>query len=194
VDGGARSAATGAKLPQLMVLAPDHVGLTLREQPDLFWYQSKPSKAEFQLTMIAAGIVRPVLRVKKPEAAGSGIMRIDLEKNDVRLRKDVRYQWSVALVVDAKNRSKDIVASGFLKRTTPNTRLSSRLLENNKGKLIQVYADSGIWYDAIETVSDMIDDEPKNKKYREWRAELLDQVGLSDPATFDRGTDVSKAK
>src|SRR5438270_634983 len=50
VDGGTR----GDKddLPTLSVLAPDHVALTTQEKPTLYWYQSKPAKVRFELTLL----------------------------------------------------------------------------------------------------------------------------------------------
>ena len=41
-----------------------------------------------------------------------------------------------------------------------------------------VYAEAGIWHDALAGLSDLIDAQPDNKALRETRADLLRQVGL----------------
>jgi hypothetical protein len=185
VNGTSRG--VDASLPSLLVLAPDHVGLTLREQPDLFWFQSKDTDIRFKLTMVADGVVEPVLEVNTPkQPSTTGIKRINLREHEVALQADVEYQWSVALVVDPKNPSKDIVASGYIRRTDPSPRLTAKLVKTNKRQLADVFAESGIWYDAIEEISDLVDSNPTNSDLRELRAMLLEQVDLVEPADFDR--------
>jgi len=43
-----------------------------------------------------------------------------------------------------------------------------------------------LWYDAIEAVSKLIDAAPGDARWRELRADFLDQVGLAEAAAFDR--------
>jgi hypothetical protein len=185
VNGGSRG--VDASLPSLLVLAPDHVGLTLREQPDLFWFQSKDTDIRFKLTMVADGVIEPVFEVNTPkQPSTTGIKRINLREHRVNLKPDVEYQWSVALVVDPDNPSKDIIASGYIRRTDPSPKLTAKLVKTNKRKLVDVFAESGIWYDAIEEVSDLVDTNPSNGDLRELRAMLLEQVDLVEPADYDR--------
>jgi hypothetical protein len=49
-----------------------------------------------------------------------------------------------------------------------------------------VYAESGVWYDAIAAVSARISAAPGDPRPRAQRAALLDQVGLSEIAAYDR--------
>jgi hypothetical protein len=185
VNGTSRG--VDASMPSLLVLAPDHVGLTLREQPDLFWFQSKDTDIRFKLTMVADGVIEPVFEVNTPKKPSTtGIKRINLREHQVSLKPDVEYQWSVALVIDPENPSKDIVASGYIRRTDPSPKLTARMVKKNKRKLVDVFAESGIWYDAIEEVSDLVDTNPSNSDLRELRAMLLEQVDLVEPADFDR--------
>src|SRR6185503_4124135 len=50
VTGGSRG--TGDASITLDVLAPDEIGVTTQEQPSLFWFQSKPADAKFELTLL----------------------------------------------------------------------------------------------------------------------------------------------
>ena len=49
-----------------------------------------------------------------------------------------------------------------------------------------VYAENGIWYDAIGSVSEQIEAAPHDATLRVQRAALLEQVGLSEVADYDR--------
>src|SRR5438477_12341530 len=53
VTGGSRG--TGDTTITLDVLAPDEIGVTTQEQPSLFWFQSKPADAKFELTLLQIG-------------------------------------------------------------------------------------------------------------------------------------------
>src|SRR5678815_1877779 len=50
VTGGSRG--SGDAAVTLDVLAPDEIGETTQEQPSLFWFQSKPAPAKFELTLL----------------------------------------------------------------------------------------------------------------------------------------------
>ena len=42
------------------------------------------------------------------------------------------------------------------------------------------------WYDALATFSQMIEVTPDDRPLRAWRATLLDQVDLTEAASFDQ--------
>ncbi len=44
----------------------------------------------------------------------------------------------------------------------------------------------GIWYDALEAISNAIDAHPEDASLREERASLLNQVGLPQAAALDK--------
>src|SRR5690242_12007991 len=62
VTGGSRG--SGESAVTLDVLAPDEIGLTTQEQPSLFWYQSKPANAKFELTLLQDNKVKPLVQVQ----------------------------------------------------------------------------------------------------------------------------------
>lgn len=182
IDGGSRG--SGVSLICLTVLAPDHTGLTVREQPSLFWYQSEPADVPFELTVIEEGKPQPLLRIRLPDAKKSGIQHVNLSDYNVKLSTGIEYEWVVALVVDPESRSKDVIASGFIKRVEPSTGLSTRLAHANKENLPAVYAEEGIWYDTVESLSTLADERPHDRSLQAERAALLDQAGLAKAAAY----------
>src|ERR1043166_6096678 len=61
-DGHSRG--TDDAVLTLTVLAPEHVGQTTKDQPSLFWYQPRPAKTRFELTISEPKAVSPLLEVK----------------------------------------------------------------------------------------------------------------------------------
>src|SRR4030042_2532768 len=59
VGGGTRG--IGEELIALFALAPNHVALTVQEQPTLYWYLSKPATHAIALTIIVEKDTHPVL-------------------------------------------------------------------------------------------------------------------------------------
>jgi hypothetical protein len=176
VGGGARGA--GGLDASLVALVPEQVALTTSEQPSLFWFQSKAAKARLELTLIEPGNPKPLLVLGSPTAA-PGIHRIRMASYGVKLAVDVRYKWTVSLVPDPANRSLDVVATGMVKRIQPTKELTQKLAASSPASRPAIYAQAGIWYDALGAISDEIDKNPKDKPLIVERLDLLKQVGLN---------------
>ena len=180
VTGGSRGAGDAAVT--LDVLAPDDIGTTTQEQPSLFWFQSRPKDARFELTLLQEKKVKPLVQVKGDRASNAGIQRLKLSDHGVKLIPGVEYQWVVALVTDPENRSTDLVASGVIKRVEPGPALKEKLSQATPASRAGIYAEAGIWYDALAALSDQIEARPEDKSLRRTRADLLRQVGLNTAA------------
>jgi hypothetical protein len=163
----------------LSVLAPDHSGLTTSEQPSLYWFISNSTSLPIELTVIDSKGIKPLLETKLPAPAKAGIQRVRLADYNIRLAPGVAYRWFVAVVPDSDRRSKDILAGGAIERVDVPTDLKAKLVKASKPELYSLYADAGIWYDAVAAISEMIDAAPQDQALRKQRAELLSQVGLS---------------
>ena len=180
VTGGSRG--SGDAQVTLDVLAPDEIGITTQEQPSLYWFQSKPAQAKFELTLLEENKAKPIVQVMVERSGKAGIQRLKLADQGAKLALDVEYQWVVALITDPDNRSKDLVASGVIKRIAPTADLKEKISKAPAASLANVYAEAGVWYDALTVLSDQIDAQPDNKSLRQSRADLLQQVGLKAAA------------
>jgi len=181
LTGGSRG--IGDSSISVDVLAPDDVGLTTQEQPSLFWYQSKPAKAKFELTLLQENKVKPLVQVTAERSLTAGIQRVRLSDHGVKLAPGVEYQWVVALITDPDNRSNDLIASGVIKRIEASPELKKSIAAATPDSLPGIYAEAGIWYDALTSLSDRIDTAPGNKALQEARADLLRQAGLKGAVT-----------
>jgi Domain of Unknown Function (DUF928) len=183
VSGGARG---GGVDTSLLALVPEHAALTTHAQPSLFWFQSKPAKAKLELALVEPKKAKPVLALTSGSANQVGIHRIKLANHKVELQPDVLYQWTVAIVPDTENRSKDVIAQGVIKRVSAPRGLDEKVENASDTEKAAIYAEAGIWYDALEAISNAIDAHPEDASLREERASLLKQVGLPQAAALDK--------
>lgn len=184
---GGSSRGTHETLPLVSVLAPDHVGLTIQPQPVLYWFISKPTRVRLEITLIDTSGVKPLLELPLAEVSGPAIHAIDLAHHGVTLQPGIEYQWSVALVPDASERSGDVISAGAIQRVEPPAVLRDRL--SGAPVLALPPADlagTGLWYDALHALSLQISRQPGNNALRAQRAALAEQIGLPQIAAFDR--------
>jgi len=185
IGGGTRG--VGDTTLELVVLAPDHTGLTTKEQPTLYWYVSKPVAAHLEVTVINDEAIEPALEQEVATTGHAGIQSLDLAKAGTKLKPGVEYRWFVSVIADPSQRSNDVVASGTIQRITPDSGLQRRIAAADEASLARIYADAGIWYDSIDTLSRMIEKSPNDSALREQRAALLEQVGLQSAADYALG-------
>jgi hypothetical protein len=184
VGGGTRGA-PGRDTFTLTVLAPDHSGLTVSEQPSLYWYVSGDISLPVEVTIADPNGTQPLLEKAVPTPVKRGVQRVRLADYGVKLAPGIAYRWSVTVVPDPNRRSRDILASGTIERVEPPPDLGAKLQGASKGELASLYAGAGIWYDALAAISELIESSPNDAELLRHREALFAQAGLSE-ITRDR--------
>ena len=169
----------------LAVLDPKHVGLTTQQQPTLFWYASQATRNRVEVTIINEDTKQTLLEVYINRSLEAGIHALRLEDEGVRLDPDVDYLWQVALIRNSESRSQDILSGGVIRYIVPTETLRAKLKSADETDLPSLYAEEGLWYDAIEQISDLIQANPDDGALRVQRSALLNQVGLLEVAAYD---------
>jgi hypothetical protein len=152
----------------------------------LYWYLSRLTAAPLELTITAEQAATPLLETRLTPPSQPGIQRVRLADYNVRLTPGVRYRWFVALIPDPQNRSQDVLAGGMIEHTAPSNTLRTQLQQIGTAQAPYLYAESGLWYDAVEAISELIAAAPQDAQLRQQRAMLLEQVDLPDIAAYDR--------
>jgi hypothetical protein len=178
VGGGTRG--TGREAFILSVLAPAHTGLTSSEQPVLYWFISSPSSHPVELTLVDPQKSDPLVELRIEPPVKAGVHRVRLADHGVRLAPAVAYHWYVAVMPDTGRRSKDILAGGSVERVPLPDGLATKVSGTPKADLPALYAEAGLWYDAMTALNDLIDQAPENGALKTQRSALLRQVGLPD--------------
>ena len=189
VGGGTRS--LGPRPVTLHVLAPSETGFTTRERPTVYWYISETLTNPVELTITISEPLKhatpPALEITLQPPIAKGVHALRLGDHGVTLKPGVEYHWFVAVVGNPAQRSADVVAGGAIQRVANADAVQRRLDQVPQQRWAAVYAESGIWYDAIEELSRQISANPGDARLRQQRAGLLEQVGLNEAAAFDRG-------
>jgi len=184
---GAGTRGLGKPLPTLAVLAPqDHTGLTAQEQPVLYWYLSQETRHPVEVILTDRQSVKPLLAIRLNPPLQPGMQRVPLADYNIRLAPGVLYKWSVSLVPDPAQRSRDVMTAGTIERIELPNELRGKLAQANKITSARLYATAGVWYDTIATLSELIDAAPQDTALRQQRATVLAQEGLAEAAAYDR--------
>ena len=178
VGGGTRG--FDSDMPVVAALVPDHTGLTTMGQPILYWYLSQPTKHNIEFTLNDDHSIDPIIEVKLKNANTKGIHSIRLSDYNITLLQGIEYQWFVTVVRDPEQRSKDIIATGTIRRVEFSRGLNEELTRAGKKEVPSVYAEQGIWYDTLSSLSELINANPDDKGLVEKRTSLLQQIGLSE--------------
>jgi hypothetical protein len=172
---------------QLMAVAPEHVGFTSNAQPVLRWYISGAWDKEILFTMNEVGSTSPdpVAEAKIDGPDKEGIYQIRLADYNVTLKPGVDYEYFLSIVVNEKERSGDVVSSAAIRYVEPSKELTELLKNTPKEKAHYAYAENGYYYDAVASVSNLIDANPNDEGLRVQRGALLAQVKLGNAAVYD---------
>ncbi len=183
VGGGSRG--TGDSAPSLYAIVPNHVAQTASQQPSLFWYVDgvPPASAKVEFTLIDDESVDPQLEATLETPKRPGLHRIRLADHGVTLTPGNEYEWSVSIIVDPNDRSKDIVATGWIDCVARTDGLAARLASEGETRSVHVFAEEGLWYDALTALGDQMQRNPGDPELKEIRSSLLHQVGLDTVAT-----------
>jgi hypothetical protein len=183
VGGGTRG--VGDKPFLLSVLAPDHVGLTIQDQPCLYWFISNLPAHPIEFTLIKNRAIKPLLEVVLDRPPNPGIQCIRLSDYGLRLEPETLYRWFVTLVPDPDRRSRDILSGGVIQRVPSTDTLQKKLDDSERRRAPHIYAEASLWYDAWAVLSDLLEGSPNDVILRNQRMSLLKQAGLPEVVEYD---------
>ncbi|MBW2691486.1 MAG: DUF928 domain-containing protein [Deltaproteobacteria bacterium] len=171
----------------IMALAPEHVGQTASEAPSLYWYLSEIPETpgfEFWIGSADSGSApgQPSgasagedsgtwIRKDLPSQARPGLQRILLSDYGVELEAGVEYSWTILSGLDAD-------PTGWITRVELPAAVAKRLTQTSVGEAPAIYAEAGLWYDALSSLLELVSDHPNNGSLKAARLELLRQGGL----------------
>jgi hypothetical protein len=185
IDGPARGSRDHEL--SLRALAPETVGLTTAAQPSLYWFNPAAIPYPVMVVLAEEGRPAPLLEVRFADGLTPGIHGLALADHGVALAVGIEYRWSVEVIIDPAHPSRDLVASGTILRIQTPTAVAGALAAAPKGEQPHVFAENGLWYEALDALSRMIRSEPDNPVWRHLRASLLEQVALPEAAAHDQG-------
>ncbi|HLP92107.1 MAG TPA: DUF928 domain-containing protein [Nostocaceae cyanobacterium] len=156
------------------LIPQNRLGLTFSERPTFFWYQPEKSAkvAQFLLSVDADTVnenkVLYETTIKLPEQAG--IVGYTLPENAPTLEVGKTYRWYLTLICDESDSSGNPRVNGWVERIEPENQLLENLNKANFRKLPSIYAEAGIWHEALLALTQLRTTEPDNIFIRmDWR-------------------------
>jgi hypothetical protein len=168
----------------IAVVTPPHTGHTAKAQPTLFWFISDGTQPQFEFTLINNRDIDPMVETTLNKMMEPGIHAVHLSDYNITLEQGKSYQWTIAAVLDADHRSRDILSSGRIRYTEASQELKAQLKQATPKESIQLYAEAGYWYDAYATLSELISEKPNDPALLEQRVALLRQAELPAVSNF----------
>ncbi|NJL88514.1 MAG: DUF928 domain-containing protein [Coleofasciculaceae cyanobacterium SM2_1_6] len=157
------------------------LGVTIKSHPNFSFYLPAmpeglpPPLIEFVLRDLAGNDIyltrfngdgrSGIASISLPES--SGFQGLELNKS---------YIWSVAIICQRNDRSKDIVADGLIQRVATPPELSPRVLQGMSAiERAELLSRAGIWYDTVALLAQL----QRNQPLPQW-ASILQAVELRD--------------
>jgi hypothetical protein len=142
------------KNKELIPLLPQNkIGRTMAEYPRFFFYlpETEAKVAEFVLQDDKGKqIYQTTLNINN----SSGVIGVSIPTNQniSPLQIDKNYTWSVSLICDPEDRSKDVFEKRTVRRVEVSADIRSQLDSADQRLKAVIYAQTGIWQDALSTL------------------------------------------
>jgi hypothetical protein len=204
---------TTIKLPLVIApLTPQRgPGLSMTDQPNLYWYMSYWWKDNLGFTLNEFGTgkliiedsIRPSDCQKYPDVAKDEaksdegkdeakskddlICHLRLADYGVRLKPNKDYEWFVFIVMDPEQRTSDWLSSAFVRYTQPSGQLTRRLNSTPLEQRFSIYKKNDFWYDAIDNLAAQIRQQPglpENDPLRKKLKSWIEQEKMLNVAEF----------
>jgi Domain of Unknown Function (DUF928) len=200
-EGASRgcSAKSGAGSQPLMALVPEQSlsptsaaaitqvwGLTSTDQPR-FWFSVPYDPAEVSTIefVLQNNQDQTIYRAPVPVPSTPGIISVQLPATASKLEVNQQYHWflKVRAVCEPNQAPSLEYVEGWVQRTQLDPSLSDRLKQATPQQQAALYAENGIWYDALTTLAELRLAQPRDRAIaQDWTA-LLKAVGLENLAT-----------
>jgi len=171
--------------PHLTALVPDHVAFTIKNDPALCWYLSMHTSRPMTITVVDSRGIRPVLERPLPSPVRAGIHCTRPREYGVEFKEQEAYRWFVTLVVDPNRPSRDVVAGGVIERISFDEACALDMpctWTACSREAIYRYSESGLWYDAISCLLELIEHDDDKHTLRQMLDHLLHQTGVYLPS------------
>uniref|UniRef100_A0A7C4RU23 DUF928 domain-containing protein n=1 Tax=Desulfatirhabdium butyrativorans TaxID=340467 RepID=A0A7C4RU23_9BACT len=177
-EGGA-TRGDNALLASITAMVPEHIGLTSSDIPTLYWHASRTVDVPVEFVIIDDNAIEPLWQLTMQPPLAAGYHTIHLKDGPCKLVPGKVYKWFIALVVDPGHRSKDIVVSGAIEYVHISDKLWNQIQKASLFERISLYADAGIWYDAVDCLNRFVQSQKGSEIALKMQEDFFRQVGLT---------------
>ncbi|QBQ55170.1 DUF928 domain-containing protein [Nitrosococcus wardiae] len=176
VASGATRGVQAAAPPTVTLLAPEHVALTVKAQPILYWHLPETIENSIVHTLIPQDAAKPPLQFSIPGPVPSGIHALNLSAQGARLELGKIYEWSVSLGDKSRAFSaNDRIAKRFIMRRPLSAVLQATTTADPLSRA-RAYAKAGVWYDALAVLSEELAHIAKQQTLHQGHLQLFEMA------------------
>lgn len=139
-----------------------------------------------RFTLVEPGVAKPLID-KQMNVGRPGIVQLEIPQEAPELKEEKEYRWTASIICNENRPSENIYARAWIKCVTSSPSLEQKLDGVTKeSERASVYAQSGIWSDAISTAYKASRKDTSDRLISKYFLELLEQIGLSNLETQER--------
>ncbi|MBR8836894.1 MAG: DUF928 domain-containing protein [Stigonema ocellatum SAG 48.90 = DSM 106950] len=161
------------------LVPPNKLGLTFAKNPTFFWHIPTSVTKAAKLTILTDKDQTLFYETSFTLPGKPGIISFTLPDNAPSLAVGKTYHWYLTVVCDAEDESANLSVDGWVERTQPELPLSQALAKADSQKLPTIYAEAGIWHEALTTLVKLRRTDPNNPKVKMNWEKFLQSVGLN---------------
>ncbi|MEG4856874.1 DUF928 domain-containing protein [Microcoleus sp. K1-B6] len=168
----------------LTALVPKNkMGRTVSDYPTFFFYlpQTEAKSAEFILQDKSG---KQIYKQDLTISNVSGVIGVSIPANQnvPPLEVGKSYRWNFTVICDSQDRSADQIELGTVRRVELSEDIRRQLDQADPRQKTVIYAENGIWQDALSTLAAARRDQPNDTTFKaDWES-LLDSVKLGEIA------------
>lgn len=165
------------------LLPQSQIGLTLNSHPTFFWYVPQASATTAQFLLMSQNDSQVVYETTLNLPTKTGIVSFTLPATVKPLEVGQRYHWFLTINCNMADRNGNPSAEGWIERTAPSAELSEKIQQTAARDLPALYADQGIWYEALTSLAQLRQASPTDATLTSSWERLLKSAGLGAFAT-----------
>jgi Domain of Unknown Function (DUF928) len=163
-------------------------GLTDAERPSLLFFVPHSTSSivniEFVLQKQINNTNKTIYRTALTPAASPGIIRVTLPEAIAPLEPEIMYHWFLKVKIKCNPQQPNQLdyVEGWIQKVHKNPALSELLKQAQPQQKVKIYAEKGIWYDAIATLAQLRLANPDDANLLADWTSLLKSISLEDLA------------
>jgi Domain of Unknown Function (DUF928) len=189
--GGGRRDSCPDMNPKLTALVPvteaDSItnvwGLTSAERPTFWFYLPYTKSSKYPTEFIlqdSDGETKHQVDITLPEKPG--IISVSIPKSVTPLAIGKQYRWFLKVYCNEQKKSLPIYVEGVINRVNLNAIATQQLRTATPQQQVAIYAQNGIWYQALATLLELRQNNPKDETLQNTWETLLTEIGLIEIA------------
>jgi hypothetical protein len=171
------------KIDVVALMPNTNIALTVAEKPTVFFRVSKTSVQEATFNLLNENGERIIYEKTIPLNNTGNVMSFTLPADAPALEVGKEYQWELVVNCDPDDKKGNPRVTTAIKRVQPSSTLMSKLAQAKPSDRPFLYAEEGIWIDALSTLAKLRVANPNDSELKEEWTTLLESAGLQNIAT-----------